>query len=427
MKGSIKHQWNSIIHIGQRGHMDDTQEMRLITLNAFVVISSLFTVLFVVVFTLLGSHSALQGLFVLPILFLIIYCNYLGWHKAARVITIYFLLLVVLGLAIADRRTGTEYILIALGCCSVLVFENIVLIIVSFGAAFACYACYVWYDASHPFIPDPDTPYLIVQSSLMFLSGLAVVAQSLVFRHYVQKYAHDIKIANSEIGTINEELQATNEELLSFSENLESMVRQKSGELQAYIDAINVSIYSTISDLNGVFIEVNEQVMKTSGYSREELIGSHYSKLSSGRHPEEFFTERRNALMTGNSWRGEVEHKTKDGAFLWFDCVIIPMRESEGMIKHFLTLGLPVTERKQHEKMREEAREMLEVIAFRVSHKIHGPMATIEGLTMLLQQKLVSQDEFEMIAQKLAASNNDLKDATSELVRFVNNHPMNHI
>jgi len=369
----------------------------------------------------------LQGLFVLPVLSLILYCNYLGWHRTARVITVYFLLLVVLGLAIADRRTGTEYILIALGCCSVLVFENIVMIIVSFGTAFACYAFYVWYDASRPFVADPDTPYLLVQNSLMFLSGLAVVAQSLVFRHYVQKYAEDIKTANKEIGTINEELQASNEELFSLSENLELMVRQKSAQLQAYIDAINVSIYSSISDMNGIFVDVNEQVVKTSGYTKEELVGSHYSLLSSGRHSDDFFKERRETLMTGKSWRGEVEHQTKKGATIWFDCVVIPMPESDGTIKHFLTLGLPVTERKQHEKMREQTREMLEVIAFRASHKIRGPLATIEGLTMLLQQKLVSQEEFEMIAQKLTVSSNDLQEATSELVRFVNTHHMNHV
>lgn len=414
--------WNSILHIGHVKGMDQMQEMRLFTLNAFVVMASGLTLLFVIVFTLVGSYTALQGLFVLPAFFVVGYCNYKRKHTLAKILVIYLLLFLVLALALADRRTGTEYILIALGCTSVLLFERMAMILGSFVVALACYFFYSWYDATHVFVPDPSTPYVYVQNSLVLLSGVAIVGQSLVFRSLLKKYANSLKVANDEIGAVNEELKASNEELLSFSENLDLLVKQKSTELQAYIDAVNVNLYSAISDLQGVFTEVNQQIVLTSGYTREELVGVHYSKIGSGNYPHSYFLERRRVLMEGHSWRGEVEHKTKNGALLWFDCVIIPMRGLDGAIRSFLTLGLPITERKLHERMRDETNELLETIAFRASHNIRGPMARIKGLANLIEFNLLSESEHKTVASKFATCTEELNIATSELVNFVYDH-----
>ncbi len=47
--------------------------------------------------------------------------------------------------------------------------------------------------------------------------------------------------------------------------------------------------------------------------------------------------------MNGDVWRGEVEHKTKNCLLLWFDCVVIPIKDTDERIRKFITLGLPVT------------------------------------------------------------------------------------
>ncbi len=144
----------------------------------------------------------------------------------------YGLLILVLSLSIAERRTGTEYVLIAIGCCSVTIFQRLSAIVTAFMAAFCCYVFYSWYDSTHVFYPNPSIPYAFARNSIMFISGLVVVAQSVVFRFLIHRYALVLTDANGEIATINEELRASNEELQAFSENLDLMVRQKSAELQ---------------------------------------------------------------------------------------------------------------------------------------------------------------------------------------------------
>ncbi|MBL0745653.1 PAS domain-containing protein [Chryseolinea lacunae] len=418
----MKEYLNKLIHLGHHVGMDQSERARLVSINAFLVMSLFLTVAFVLVFVSMGSLSVLQALGYVPMLLLVLFLHSRFHFRAARILVSYGFMCMVLTLSILERRAGTEYLLIALGCCSVVVFNKLRNVVFSFLFAFLCYVAYQWYDSHEPFVPNPTVPYPIAQNSIMFLSGFIVLAQSLVFRWLIRDYAEKLAKANLDTQVINEELQATNEELTAFSENLDLMVRQKSAQLQAYIDAIDVSIYSTVSDLDGNFIKVNEQVLAISGYTQEELVGKHYNLLASGNHPEAFFDERRQVLMQGKTWRGEVEHKTKQGTLLWFDCIVIPIRDSNGVIRSFLTLGLSITERKLHDKLQEETITLLESIAFRASHGIRGPLARINGLSHLVIKNVVDQNEFELIAEKLIICSQELDEATSELVKYVYNH-----
>ncbi|HEY5751219.1 MAG TPA: PAS domain-containing protein [Chryseolinea sp.] len=418
----MKEHLNKLIHLGYHAGMDQSEKARLVSINAFLVLSLVLTILFVLVFLLLGSLSVLQALGYVPMLLLVLFLHSRFHFRAARFLVSYGFMAMVLTLALLERRAGTEYLLIALGCCSVVVFNKLTNVIASFLFAFLCYVAYQWYDIHEPFIPNPTVPYAIAQNAIMFLSGFIVLSQSLVFRWLIRDYAEKLTQANRETQATNEELQATNEELTAFSENLDLMVRQKSAQLQAYIDAIDVSIYSVVSDLDGNFIKVNDRVIAISGYTREELIGNHYRTLTSGRHSDAFFDERRQVLMEGQTWRGEVEHKTKRGTLIWFDCIVIPIRDSDGAIKSFLTLGLSITERKMHDKLQEDTITLLESIAFRASHGIRGPLARINGLSYLVRRNVVDQNEFELIAEKLLICSEELNAATSELVTYVSNH-----
>jgi PAS domain S-box-containing protein len=419
----MKKYLNKVIHLGYHAGMDQAEKARLVTINTFLVLSLILTILFCIVFFSLGSPSVLRSLAYIPLILLVLFLHSRSMFRVSRVLVSYGFMLIVMTLAMMERRTGTEFILIALGCCSVVVFDKLINVVAAFMFAFLCYVAYKVYDTTQPFIPNPTVPYDLAQNSIMFLSGFIVLAQSMVFRWLIRDYAAKLTQANREAQEMNVELQATNEELTAFSENLDLMVQQKSAELRAYIDAIDISVYSTVSDLDGNFIKVNDQVAAASGFTKEELIGKHFNVLGSGNHPESFFEERRQVLMSGKTWRGEVEHKTKHGVLLWFDIIIIPIRNSEGgLIKTFLTLGLPITERKLHDKLQDETIAVLESIAFRASHGVRAPLARINGLSDLVRKRIVSQEEFELIAEKMIICAEELNSATSELVTYVYEH-----
>jgi PAS domain S-box-containing protein len=414
--------WNAIIGIGSTSNMEYDQRARLATLNAICIISIGMVSLFTLGFVSSGSYSAVEALLVLPVMLLVLYFNSRKLYSYARLLIIYFLLIVLLALALGDRRTGTEYILIAVGCLSVFVFENIASILMALLATALCYGFYAWYDATHPFVPDPTIPYTFVQNTSLFIATFIVIAQLLVFRTLTSLYAKKLGEANRKIQVANEELQATNEELRAQSEHLDLLVKQKSSELQAYIDAINLSIYSAITNVAGTILKVNKPLMDVSGYSEHELIGQNFRMLNSGHHSEVFFKDLMETIHAGKSWRGEIKNKAKDGSFFWISMMIMPIKSEKGTNNYFLSLAMPITERKEAEYKQLKSVKVLESIAFRASHNVRGPITRMQGLMDLIDQNLIEQHELTKVAQDLKFSINEIDAATGELTQFVNNH-----
>lgn len=421
MKKSLSAFWNYVLNIGFDASMDHLQQMRLFALNGFLLIGLIMTVIFVSVFTALGSLNALQGLSIVPVILIVLFLNSRGKLVAARFVFTYALIVLVLFLALADRRTGTEYMLIALGCCGVLLFEKVTAVIGCFMFAFTCYAAYVIIDSATPFIPDPETPYVAVQNSLMFLSGFAVVAQSLVFRSTITKYAIDLTSANREIALMNEELATSNEELFALTENLDLMVKQKSADLQAYRDAINVNLMSMTVDFNGTILSVNEQYLKIVQYEAVDLVGKNVSVLTVDNNVGAIQSMKR-AVSAGKPWHTEAEIRMKSGTSVWIDVVILSVGGLHTAAPYFLILGFPISEKKELELAQLKAAEALEALAYHTSHEIRGPLSRILGLTNLLERDFVEKKELTFVARQLVVCSKELDKATTELTGYINSH-----
>ena len=393
--------WTKMISIGHRPGMDNTQQTRLFTINAFLSIALFMTLLFSLGFFAAGSQRALEGLWLVPFVGLIFFLNRIGKVKLARNVLMIGMLPILTALAISDRRTGTEFTIIAIGCCSVLLFDHFMQVLLSFVYAFACYLIYFIYDSTHPFFPDPDTPYLLIQNSLMFLSGLIVVAQSLVFKGIIKTYANQLQNANDE---------------------LDKLVQEKSEQLKDYTDAIDHYTCSAIVSTDAVFLKVNQVFADHSGYTIEELTGHDISMIFPDHSRTRLTAEFNYLAKLGKPWGGELKIKNKVSGYSWTDCVFIPVKNQEGIIIEYLYIGFLITERKQHQQLREKTSKLLETIAYRTSHQIRGPVANLEGLSNLIRQGQIKEDEYPKVMEMLLTANESLRNATTDLVRFVNDH-----
>jgi PAS domain S-box-containing protein len=281
---------------------------------------------------------------------------------------------------------------------------------------------YLWYDTNYEFVPNPTVPYEYMKSVVMLISACAVAVQLLVFRSLINKYAEDLQEAHKKVLSTNEELKASNEELHSLSEQLDWIVKQKSNELQSYIDAINVHVYSTVTDTNGTFLKVNEPLARVTGYCEEELIGKNISILHANSQEDDFYSNGAIFQSESKTWRGEVKEKRKDGSHFWVDKVVIPLKSEPGTANYFLTLALPITERREAEEQKEKKSKILGDIAFRASHKVRGPIARIQGLMNLVDKGYIKKGEMNSIFAHLRTSIGEMDVATRELTSFVNTH-----
>ena len=117
-------------------------------------------------------------------------------------------------------------------------------------------------------------------------------------------------------------------------------------ELEYLKYALNESAMLEKTDLQGYWIEVNDNYCNLLGYSREELLGSHTRKANSRYHPKSFFTGLWTTIKSGKTWHGEIKNQAKDGSFFWLDMTIIPKVEPlSGKIIEYMAISFVITDK----------------------------------------------------------------------------------
>ncbi|WP_152619812.1 PAS domain S-box protein, partial [Paramagnetospirillum magnetotacticum] len=104
-----------------------------------------------------------------------------------------------------------------------------------------------------------------------------------------------------------------------------------------------------IADLNAKIEYVNDAFIRNSGYSREEVIGRNPRILKSKRTPNSTYRAMWEALTRGETWSGEFTNLTRDGRERIEMATIVPLRQSDGRVSHYVGIKEDVTEKKKQE------------------------------------------------------------------------------
>ncbi len=129
--------------------------------------------------------------------------------------------------------------------------------------------------------------------------------------------------------------------------------------LAAYQRALDQHAICSVTDRSGVILEVNDQFVKHSGYSRDQIIGKSHRLLNSQQHSPAFFEAMWQTLSGKGFWRGEICNRRADGELFWVDACISPLLGENGQVDRFVAIAYDITERKQVE-MRHQRRLRLE-------------------------------------------------------------------
>ena len=105
-----------------------------------------------------------------------------------------------------------------------------------------------------------------------------------------------------------------------------------------------------ITDAQGTIQFVNPAFTAMTGYSREEAAGRNLRLLKSGFHPEGFYKELWNTILSGRVWHGEVTNRRKDGTFYDDEMRIAPVKDSKGVTTGYIAIKHDVTEQRAQQQ-----------------------------------------------------------------------------
>ena len=103
----------------------------------------------------------------------------------------------------------------------------------------------------------------------------------------------------------------------------------------------------SITDIDGRITYANDEFCHVSGYSLAELVGQHHNIVRHPNMPKAAFNDLWQKLKKGDSWRGMVKNRSKNGGFYWVDAYVTPLYENNKVVGYQSVRTKPSESQKQ--------------------------------------------------------------------------------
>lgn len=166
-----------------------------------------------------------------------------------------------------------------------------------------------------------------------------------------------------------------------------------------------------VTDDKGNIVYVNPKFSEVTGYSPNEVLGRNPSILKSGKLSQDFFKKLWETISAGSEWHGEFHNRKKNRELYWGRTSISPIKNSSGVITHFIGIEEDITKEKQAletlNKITEnliQQNKHLEQFSYIISHNLRAPVANIIGLINLLKGDNLDKGDLPKLLEGLYSS-----------------------
>jgi diguanylate cyclase (GGDEF)-like protein/PAS domain S-box-containing protein len=152
-------------------------------------------------------------------------------------------------------------------------------------------------------------------------------------------------------------------ELDSLIKNLEARVEERTTKLVSaneLLRKLSITVEQSpstivITDLEPKIEYVNPAFTRSTGYTLMDVRGQNPRLLKSGLTPPETYVEMWGRLLSGQTWRGELANRKKNGEIIWEYTVIAPIVDDKNNLTHFVAVKEDITDRKKAEESLKES------------------------------------------------------------------------
>ncbi len=104
-----------------------------------------------------------------------------------------------------------------------------------------------------------------------------------------------------------------------------------------------------ITDKEGIIEYVNPAFETTTGFSRQEAVGKKPNIVKSDQHPDEFYKNLWETILSGQVYKDTIINRTKNGSLYYEYKTISPIYDQQGELTHFVAIGKDLTEQLETE------------------------------------------------------------------------------
>ena len=132
--------------------------------------------------------------------------------------------------------------------------------------------------------------------------------------------------------------------------------------LEEYKTAVDYMAIVSKTDRKGKITYINDNFIKVSQYSQEELIGKSHNIVRDPNISSTVFKKMWKRITSGKVWRGVLSNRAKDGSIYYVDSVIMPIFDKQGKIEEFIAIRQDITKQIEAKKKIQEKERLIKAI-----------------------------------------------------------------
>lgn len=201
-------------------------------------------------------------------------------------------------------------------------------------------------------------------------------------------------------------------------------------EITDYKLALDESSIVFLTDEKGMISYANENCLRMTQYSCEEILHKSMHFLNSGYHSREFFANLWQTIQRGEIWKGEIRNRNKSGQYFWVDCTIVPFMDKDKNPYQYIAIQRDITLSKNAEielnksfgLVNEQNKRLLN-FSYIVSHNLRSHTSNILSILNFLEKASSEKERSELMQhlKKVSRSLNDTLYNLNEVVSIRNN------
>jgi diguanylate cyclase (GGDEF)-like protein/PAS domain S-box-containing protein len=120
-------------------------------------------------------------------------------------------------------------------------------------------------------------------------------------------------------------------------------------EIKKSAEVINQHVITLSTDRDGVIIEASAALADISACPQEDIIGKSFNMFQHPDAPAETFEDIWQTISQGETWRGDIQHLSKNGKSFWLNHVITPGFDNKGVINRYTSISHDISDKKELE------------------------------------------------------------------------------